>query len=101
MPHQQKILKKVTDLEKYEKSWRIDKHIPIALLFGLAIQAAGFIWYAAQMDSRVTNLEARRVQDDADTRNLVREIIDMKGEIIRVRTMLEVQMMKNKTEPKP
>lgn len=53
MPHQKQILDKVEELERYEKSWRVDKHIPVALLFAIVLQLCGFIWYASKLDSSV------------------------------------------------
>ncbi len=33
--------------------WRVDKHIPIAVLIGIFAQFMGFVWYAAKIDSVV------------------------------------------------
>jgi len=33
--------------------WHLDKRVPIALIVGLAVQAAGFGYWAAQIDGRV------------------------------------------------
>lgn len=39
--------------------WRIDKHIPIALIFAIAIQTASGIWWASSISNRVTENERR------------------------------------------
>lgn len=36
-----------------DKSWRIDKHIPVAVIIVICAQVAGFIWYAAKVDAIV------------------------------------------------
>ena len=37
--------------------WTIDRKIPLALIITLAIQSGVFIWWAAGIDFRVTQLE--------------------------------------------
>lgn len=40
-----------------EKRWRLDRRVPLALIFTMFIQiAAGLIW-AAQLDTRVARIE--------------------------------------------
>lgn len=39
--------------QKNERQWRVDKHIPIAVLVGIFMQFMGFVWYAAKIDSVV------------------------------------------------
>ena len=35
------------------RPWRVDKHIPIAVLVGIFMQLMAFVWYAAKIDSVV------------------------------------------------
>lgn len=42
--------------------WKIDKHIPIALILALLAQTAGFVWYFAKQDSRLEALEIFRAE---------------------------------------
>ena len=37
--------------------WRIDKHIPIAVLVALLLQTSGIVWWASSITSRVDMLE--------------------------------------------
>ena len=37
--------------------WRIDKHIPIAVLVALLLQTSGIVWWASSITSRVESLE--------------------------------------------
>lgn len=39
------------------ESWHLDKKVPIAMIIAIAMQAAGFLWYAAKLDSRVLQVE--------------------------------------------
>lgn len=40
-----------------ERNWRMEKRVPLALVFALALQiGAGLIW-AAQLDTRVARIE--------------------------------------------
>lgn len=39
------------------QSWSIDKHIPVALIFAIAVQTGGALWWAAKVDSRISVLE--------------------------------------------
>jgi Tfp pilus assembly protein PilO len=39
-----------------EESWHLDKRVNIALIIAIAVQLAGFIWYAAKQDAAMTQL---------------------------------------------
>ena len=43
-----------------EESWHLDKKVPISLIVLILVQTSAFIWWAATMDTRVTQLEASR-----------------------------------------
>ena len=74
-----------------DKQWRVDKHIPIAVLVGIFMQFMAFVWYAAKIDSiveqvpvldrRVTTIETSRFTPQ-DAENWRRTIIsEIKAEI--------------------
>lgn len=74
-----------------DKQWRVDKHIPIAVLIGIFMQFMGFVWYAAKIDSvveqvpildkRVNAIEVSRFTPQ-DAENWHRTIIsEIKAEI--------------------
>jgi hypothetical protein len=48
--------------ETLTSNWRIDKQIPIAVIFAMLMQSGAIIWWAAHMDSRVMVLEATSIQ---------------------------------------
>lgn len=40
-----------------DRNWRIDKHIPIAVLIGMVGQAAAVIWWASFINTSVGGLK--------------------------------------------
>lgn len=40
--------------------WTLDKKVPIAIIVTIALQFAGFVWYAAKQDARLGVLEVER-----------------------------------------
>lgn len=40
-----------------QDKWRVDKHIPVAMLLALFMQTAGIVWWAASLEARVGVLE--------------------------------------------
>lgn len=43
------------------KSWQVDRRIPLALIFALALQTAGLIVWGTQMTQRVEFLEQGQI----------------------------------------
>lgn len=41
--------------DRREDKWSLDKHIPVALILGLVMQTAGFVWYTAQFTANIEN----------------------------------------------
>jgi hypothetical protein len=41
------------------QDWKIDKHIPVAVIFAIMLQSFAIIWWAAQLEKRVQILELR------------------------------------------
>lgn len=39
--------------------WRIDRHVPLALIFAIAVQTLGAFWWAAGVSFRISDLEQR------------------------------------------
>lgn len=38
--------------------WKVDRHIPVALIVAVLGQAAVVFWWASQMDARVSHIES-------------------------------------------
>lgn len=52
-----------------DTGWHLDKKVPIALIFAMASQMAGGIWFASKLDARIERLEMSRIdQHDRDER---------------------------------
>lgn len=52
--------------------WKVDKHIPLAVLVAIFIQVSTSIWYASKLDSRVSAAEDWIGKRDSDTNLMVR-----------------------------
>lgn len=54
-----------THMDRRDNAWRINKEIPLSVLITLVIQTLTAIVFIVKMDSRITVLEERRVEDKA------------------------------------
>jgi len=43
-----------------QRHWALDKHVPIALIFAIAMQSAGAVWWAAGITERMDQIERRQ-----------------------------------------
>jgi len=41
------------DRREIDTSWKVDKHIPLALMLTIVLQTVSIVWFAAKMDSRI------------------------------------------------
>ena len=42
-----------------DSGWRIDKHVPVALLLAIAVQTGTGVWWAASISSNVASVQQR------------------------------------------
>lgn len=54
------------------RRWHVDKTVPVALLLGLAVQAAGAFWWAASTSARVDQLERQVAAAAPQAERLIR-----------------------------
>lgn len=47
----------MTEDQRYEREWHLDKKVPIAMILTIALQTGAFVWFAARLDHRVEALE--------------------------------------------
>ena len=47
-----------------DNAWHLDKKVPIAMIFAIVGQLAGFAWIASKLDSRVESLEKSDVRHE-------------------------------------
>jgi cyclopropane fatty-acyl-phospholipid synthase-like methyltransferase len=45
-----------------EKEWHLDRKVTLALILSLLANAGATVWFAAQLDQRVTTIENRQEQ---------------------------------------
>ena len=53
--------------EAMAEGWHLDKRVPVAIILGLVMQAAGFGWWAATLDQRVSVAERNITRLEAQT----------------------------------
>lgn len=58
-------------------AWKLDKHIPVAVILAMGLQTAGIIWWASSLTERVVVLEAKA----ASTSGLVTDVAVIKDRI--------------------
>lgn len=78
-PKPQRARRETLRLEKeYEvedeavEHWRIDKKIPVSLIFALVIQTVGLVAFVSQLDSRVNQLEKDSVAKEWQAERIIR-----------------------------
>lgn len=57
----------MADIGNRNQQWRIDRHIPVAIIFAIVLQTFGVIWWAAGIDSRVSVMEALNLDSRMQT----------------------------------
>jgi uncharacterized protein HemX len=43
-----------------QEHWHLDRRVPVAIIFAIALQSAGAIWWAASMSERMEQIEQRQ-----------------------------------------
>lgn len=71
--------------EDQESTWRIDKHIPLAVILAIVVQSGSLVWYAAKMDSRVAVLESQMQANQM----LLNQISTINSRLVRIETLIE------------
>lgn len=52
--------------------WHLDKKVPIAMIVTIAMQTAGFVWWAASLSERVNTLERDALRSAPYAERIVR-----------------------------
>ena len=47
------------------ETWKLDRHIPIAVIFAMLAQGAMIVWWGSGIDSRLTQETARNDRQDS------------------------------------
>ena len=69
--------KKRTDMATTD--WHLDKRLPIALMVILALEGGGFIWWAATIEARMTNVETWQSKNESLNDRMVRMETTLEG----------------------
>jgi Tfp pilus assembly protein PilO len=64
----------VNDMDRRDSKWRLDKHIPVPMLFAVFVQTGAIVWFASQLTSRVETLEKQRIEEREQTASLPERI---------------------------
>lgn len=71
--------------------WKVDRHIPVALIAAVVGQAAVAFWWAAQMDARLSHVEAIQRATPNQSERIVRVEVGMeaiKERLAEIKTLL-------------
>lgn len=71
--------------------WKVDKHIPVALIVAVLVQFGGSVYWAAQMDARLSHLEAIQRSTPNPSERIVRVEVGMesiKERLAEIKTLL-------------
>jgi len=73
--------------EERERHWKVDRHIPVALIVTLVFQAATAIWWGAAIQAKVNELEKQTSATITQSDRLIKletrfeSVIEKLGEI--------------------
>ncbi len=59
-------------MKKHHSGWKLDKHIPIAVITTLLIQVGGMLVWAASLEARVNSVEQKAAGNATHTEKLAR-----------------------------
>lgn len=64
--------------KKPRHGWEIDRHVPVALIFTMLVQAGGIVWWAAGINGRMAQVEKHieRTSGQADRLTRVETKVD-------------------------
>lgn len=53
-----------------QQGWKIDRHIPIAVIFTIIAQTCGAFWWASSVDRRIESLERLQAESTEQERRI-------------------------------
>lgn len=63
------------------QGWRIDKHIPVAVIVTIVLQTAGVVWWASGINYRIAALESVRDRMPIDSEKLDGRFRELDGRL--------------------
>lgn len=99
------------------ESWHLDKRVPLALMFALAVQTGGALWWAASISAEVASVvkdttenkldikagnstEPRLVRVETDISYIRRAVDDNKSKLDKLDTTLTELLREARTSPR-
>lgn len=76
---------KVTDHEEVKEPWHASRSIPVAVLFAMAIQTCGVVWWA----SRISNQQDVNTADISRMRTEQAAQRELTSRVVRMETLLQ------------
>ena len=64
-----------------KENWHLDKKVPLALIFAMAMQLVGVVWVASSINERLLQLEAQTSVFASQARNDRAELMQQSEEI--------------------
>jgi len=74
------------------ESWHLNKSVPITLILGLAVQAAGVIWMFSSMRSDIDNNRDRLIKVETQVRQIEDTAQAQAVQLVRIETRLDALM---------
>jgi hypothetical protein len=78
-------------MDEDQKHWHLDRRVPIALIVTIAIQTAGIIWWASDVNARVSQLERQAVAAGPQSERIIRletQIEAIREGIAEIKTLI-------------
>ena len=80
-----------------DSSWHLDKRVPVALIITILSGYAGGIWWASEMNARLSYIERYQVQSQGDSGQIIQIKEQLRG-IERIVSRLEQYLDNRRTE---
>lgn len=68
-----------------DKAWHLDKKVPLALIFAIAMQTAGALIWASKVDTTVASV----VEDVSENKQDIKTISTIEPRLVRVETDID------------
>lgn len=79
-------------MKKLSDGWKIDRHIPVAVILTLLIQVGGVLIWATQLDARVSGIEQQAISSNTLNEKFARldeRLDNMKQDIAGIKRQLD------------
>lgn len=79
--------------EAPESKWKLDRTVPLAMVIGMAMQFAGFVWFASDLNTRVKQLEGSQVSAERAGR-IEEQVSGLREDLADIKTDLKLLLRK-------